>query len=102
MFMVGPNVNIYQDLEQLLQSVDSLFQYQKTEIYYQPLGSVSLEKIAKVIINAACKGHWLLLDNLQLQLNIVPNLMSFLETIFDYEKDFKARLCEEVTITMED
>ena len=54
-------------------------------IEYQPLGSVSYEAIAKKIIRAACRGTWLLLDNLQLSLDIIPNLIKFLETMYDCE-----------------
>lgn len=34
------------------------------QIEYQPMGSVEFDRIAKMIIRAACKGTWLLLDNL--------------------------------------
>ena len=67
------------------------------------MGSVSREQIAKEIIKAACGdvkssvGHWLLLDNLQLSLDIIPNLVRFMETMFDYEKDVKRELWDKVT-----
>ena len=60
---------------------------EKINIDYQPLGSVEGEKIAKLIIKAACKGSWLLLDNLQLSLDIIPNLVKFLETMYLSEID---------------
>lgn len=66
------------------------------EIEYQPLGSVSFENIAKNIIRAACRGSWLLLDNLQLSLDIIPNLVKFLETMYDSEIYAKERIINEV------
>ena len=62
---------------------------EKQVMEYQPLGSVELEKISKLIIRAACKGTWLLLDNLQLSLEIIPNLDKFLETMNESEIEAK-------------
>lgn len=59
---------------------------------YQPLGSVEHDKIAKLIMRAACRGSWLLLDNLQLSLDIIPNLVKFLETMYECEQDVTAVL----------
>ena len=54
---------------------------EKTVVDYQPLGSLEFDKITKLVIRAACRGSWLLLDNLQLSLDIVPNLVKFIETM---------------------
>ena len=37
---------------------------EKTVVDYQPLGSLEFDKITKLVIRAACRGSWLLLDNL--------------------------------------
>lgn len=58
-------------------------------IEYQPLGSTEHEKLAKLIIRAACKGSWLLFDNLQLSLDMIPNLVKFLETMYQCDVDAK-------------
>ena len=44
------------------------------------------------MIRAACKGSWLLLDNLQLSLDIIPNLVKFMETMYDCEALIRPKL----------
>ena len=66
------------------------------------MGSVSNETVAKRIITAACKGQWLLIDNLQLALQIVPNLIKFTETMFAEEKVAKEKMKEVVESMMQD
>ena len=89
LFMCGPNVNCLQELYTLKVKDPKA---DKAIIEYQPLGSISLEKIAKLIIRAACKGSWLLLDNLQLSLQIIPNLVRFFETMFESELEAKTNM----------
>ena len=40
-------------------------------------------------MRAACTGAWLLLDNLQLSLDIIPNLVKFLESMRVGELELK-------------
>lgn len=101
MFMLGPNMNMQQELDQLIDSCDSrLIERVRGCCKYQPLGSVSLEVISRRVIDAACNGHWLLLDNLQLALQIIPNMIKFMETMFDEEVQLKIQLEEIVNDLM--
>ena len=59
---------------------------------YQPLGSVEQDKIAKLVMRCACLGSWLLLDNLQLSLEIIPNLVKFLETMFENDREVRSNI----------
>ena len=63
-----------------------------TTIQYQPLGSIQAERISKLIIRSACKGDWLLLDNLQLAINDLPNLLKFVEDMYEGDVHAKAQL----------
>ena len=61
LFMVGPNVNTYVELNIFKDVMPSTVH---TIIDYQPLGSIENQRISKLIIKSACQGNWLLLDNL--------------------------------------
>ena len=78
--MVGPNVNTYVELNIYK---ELLSQTMNTVIDYQPLGSIENERISKLIIRSACSGNWLLLDNLQLSIEIIPNMQKFIETMYE-------------------
>ena len=62
---------------------------------------MSFENIAKKIIRAACRGTWLLLDNLQLSLEIIPNLVKFLETMQDCERDQMVSIKAQVKVKVD-
>ena len=62
LFMNGPNVNCLNELHIFKKSAFTV--NENITIQYQPLGSVAPEKVAKLIIKSACRGEWLLLDNL--------------------------------------
>ena len=78
LFLYGPNVNSLTELY-TFRSIDQTFK--DSSIEYQPLGSIKPERIAKLIIRSACKGDWLLLDNLQLAIEDLQNLLRFVETM---------------------
>jgi hypothetical protein len=75
LLMTGSNVNAYYELNSTRKIG---YSESKLDCYYQPLGSCSNTEIAKLILKCACKGEWLLLDNLHLQTDIIPNLEKFL------------------------
>lgn len=43
-------------------------------------------------MRCACWGCWLLLDNLQLSLEIIPNLVKFLETMYESQYTLKEKI----------
>ena len=48
-----------------------------------------------MIIKSACAGNWLLLDNLQLSIEIIPNLQKFIETMYEAHAESKEKLTEQ-------
>lgn len=87
--MLGANVNAYTELTMLKQT---LLSTQDLKFYYQPLGQLANEKITKIILDGACWGKWILLDNLNLSLDIVANLTKFLECLYKESKAVKKKL----------
>ena len=70
----------------------TLISTQDLKFEYQPLGQLANEKITKIILDGACNGKWLLLDNLNLSLDIVANLTKFLECLYKESKRVKKKL----------
>ena len=99
LFMVGPNVNPYTELSnfKMIQPGTA-----ETHLDYQPLGQIPNEKISKKIIRGACEGHWLLLDNLQLSLELVANLQKFLENMYSFSKSMKTQLMKKAKLELKD
>ena len=89
LFLNGPNVNCRGELETFKEIQKETAD---TTIQYQPLGSIQAERISKLIIRSACKGDWLLLDNLQLAINDLPNLLKFVEDMYEGDVQAKAQL----------
>ena len=90
LFMNGPNVNCLAELNTFKENAKvKANRVDDVRIEYQPLGSIAPEKISKLIIRCACKGHWLLLDNLQLAISDLHNLEKFVENM--YANDLKAK-----------
>ena len=92
LFMVGPNVNTYVELSIFKEIMPTTIHL---NIDYQPLGSIENERISKLIIKSACSGNWLLLDNLQLSIEIIPNLQKFIETMYEAHTEAKEKLTEQ-------
>ena len=90
LFMNGPNVNCLNELHIFKKSAFSV--NDSITIQYQPLGSVAPEKVAKLIIKSACRGEWLLLDNLQLALGDLYNLMRFTEAMVEADAQQRQEL----------
>ena len=98
LFMVGPNVNTYVELS-IYREIQS--QTLGTQIDYQPLGAIEHERISKLIIRSACAGNWLLLDNLQLSIEIIPNLQKFVETMYELHDEAKDKLTDLCKVKLE-
>lgn len=47
----------------------------KHDIMYVPCGSGNLSKMARTILTGASQGHWVLLDNVHLCIDVLPNLL---------------------------
>jgi len=98
LFMVGQNVNTFVELNNLryLTPIGS-----SITIDYQSLGSLCNERIAKMIIRAAATGQWVLLDNLHLATDIIPNLHKFLDTMIELHFEYKKNLTLEFKMQQE-
>ena len=89
LLLLGNNVNCYNEL---FNNKMLIPQTQSLALDYQPLGQIEYAKIVRKIIFAACMGNWLLLDNLQMSVDIVPNLQAFIERMVTYSKKSKKKL----------
>jgi PhoPQ-activated pathogenicity-related protein len=89
--MTGPNINVYQELRQALPE-----NRRRDGIDYHPVGRVSNERIAKAMIQAACTGRWLLIDNLHLQMDILPNIIKLFDVMVMRHKAQKQKIHESV------
>lgn len=54
----------------------------RQKIEYLPLGGNMNEKVQSLILKSAIKGDWLLLENLHLVTEWIPNLEKFIHSMY--------------------
>jgi dynein heavy chain len=72
--MMGENIDSYEELKLIKAKSKNCSKTGDEGLKIIPCGTGKSSKIARTVIEAAINGHWVLLDNIHLCLELLPNI----------------------------